>query len=426
MSKKITVALIIMSILTCMLFGACDSDGQSESSAPAEQKDVSYKVAVKDPLGNPITAGVIVHFVKDGQNVAMQPVNEQGEAVKTLKSDNYTVEIKFTDEKASYHVEGDLALTAEKLETEAIVSKKITVEAVELSAGEGTYDAYRVEEGCTYVKLDKANRNYFLFAPKNAGLYEFAVYGNENAAIGYYGAPHFVQNANSAEVNDNKFRISVSAGMIGSGDGGTATYVIGIDLNEGGKDDCVLTIERVGDAIKTIEDEPWTIYKTTSDLKEYDLPEGATLGEFDLTASTDAYNVVFNENDGFYHLNDANGPLVLVRLAEDCEYIACFKTILDRSGVSKYFYDEDGNFVKRESYSECLLEYIECVDLNEGVYPLTEDLKYIIQQRGEYVGWWNSESATYLFKDMDGNNLTDINNEIAWLLMCCYIESGDK
>jgi hypothetical protein len=187
-----------------------------------------------------------------------------------------------------------------------------------------------------------------------------------------------------------------------------------------------LTIKRVGDPIKTIEDEPWTIYETTADLKEYTLPEGATLGEFDLTSSTDAYNIVFNEDDGFYHLGSANGPLVLVRLAEDCEYIACFKTILDRSGVSRYFFDDDGKFVKKESYSESLLEYIACVDENEGVYPLTEDLKYIIQQRGEYVGWWDPESATYLFKDMDGNNLTDINNEIAWLLMCCYIENGGK
>ncbi len=426
MSKKITVALIIMSILSCMLFGACGSGNESESSAPAEQKDLSYKVTVKDAFGDPVKSGVIVHFVKDGQMVAMQPINDQGEAVKTLKADNYTVDIKFTDEKASYHIDGDLSLTAERTEAEAVISKNITTEPNVLSLGEESFDAYFVEDGCTYVKLKKDVRNYFLFVPKSAGVYEFAIYGNDKTAIGYYGAPHFVQANNVAEVTDNKFRISVAAGMIGSGDGGTSTFVLGIDLLENGGEDCVLTIKRVGDPIKTIEDEPWTIYKTTVELNAYSLPEGAALGEFDLTASTDTYNLVFNEEDGFYHLDSANGPLVLVRLAEDCEYIACFQTILDRSGVSKYFYDENGEFVKRENYSECLLEYIECVDENEGVYPLTEDLKYIIQQRGDYAGWWDSESATYLFKDMDGNNLTDINNEIAWLLMCCYIENGGK
>ena len=426
MSKKITVLLIIMSILSCMLFGACDSGNTSESSTPSEQKDVSYKVTVKDALGEAVNSGVIVHFTKDGATVAMQPVNEQGEAVKTLKSDDYTATLAFTDEKASYYIEGDLALTATRTEAEAVIAKKITSEPIDLSANGGTYDAFAVEEGCTYTSLDKANRSYFLFVPKNAGLYEFAVYGNEKTAIGYYGAPHFVQSNNVAEVTDNKFQISVSASMIGSGDSGTSTFVIGIDLLDSGKNDCVLTVKRVGDPIKTIEDEPWTIYETTADLKEYTLPEGATLGEFDLTSSTDAYNIVFNEDDGFYHLDSANGPLVLVRLAEDCEYIACFKTILDRSGVSQYFFDDDGKFVKKESYSESLLEYIACVDENEGVYPLTEDLKYIIQQRGEYVGWWDPESASYLFKDMDGNNQTDINNEIAWLLMCCYIENGGK
>ena len=144
--------------------------------------------------------------------------------------------------------------------------------------------------------------------------------------------------------------------------------------------------------------------------------------EFDLTAKTDAYTLVLNEDDGFYHLGDKNGPLVLMRLAEDCDYIACFETILDRSGVSRYFYDENGNFTEKVSYSECLLEYIEYVDAVEGVYPLTEDLKHIVTQRGEYVGWWNTESNGYLFKDANGYNDLTINTELAWLLMCCYME----
>ena len=210
--------------------------------------------------------------------------------------------------------------------------------------------------------------------------------------------------------------------MIGTGDTGTSTYVIGIDLENADNKECILCIERTGDYQKTIEDEPWTIYKKTVELAEYNLPEGAVIKEFDLTASTDTYNLVFNEEDGFYHLNTADGPLVLMRLAEDCDYIACFKTILDRSGVSRYFYDEDGNFTKRESYSECLLEYIEYVDAVEGVYPLTEDLKYIVTQRGEYVGWWDTENPGYIFKDGNGNNDLTINTELAWLLMCCYVE----
>ena len=207
--------------------------------------------------------------------------------------------------------------------------------------------------------------------------------------------------------------------MIGTGDGGTSVYVIGVDNASEG---CVIGIQRTGDPEKTIEDEPWTVYQATASLSKYSLPAGAKLGEFDLTAATDTYKMVLNEQDGFYHLKDANGPLVLVRLAEDCDYIACFKTMLDRSGVSKYFFDENESFVKKESYSECLLEYIKYVDEAEGVYPLTEDLKYIIQQRGDYVGWWDIEGSGYIFKDVNGNNDPEINAEIARLLMCCYLE----
>jgi hypothetical protein len=59
------------------------------------------------------------------------------------------------------------------------------------------------------------------------------------------------------------------------------------------------------------------------------------------------------------------------------------------------------------------------MDQKSGVYPLTQDLYYIIHQRGEYVGWWDSSSATYLFVDDNGNPVVGINEEIAWLFLCC-------
>ena len=142
----------------------------------------------------------------------------------------------------------------------------------------------------------------------------------------------------------------------------------------------------------------------------------------EITAS--GYNLVYNETDGFYHLNSADGPVVVVYLAKDPKnaYLPCFKNILDKSGVNKYFQDENGNYIKRESYSECLLEYIENADDAAGVYPMTEDLKYIIQSRGEYAGWWKSDSPNFIFKDSAGVPIAGLNTEIAWLFMCGYIE----
>lgn len=403
--RFISVLLIAVLTLTLFTLTAC---GKGE-------KD--YTVNVKDALGNPYTSGIVVKFMQGGKQVAMQSCNEQGAATKSLTNGKYDIVLQFADDEIEYYYDDNIKLTSRKNEVDVILAYKITSKPEILS---DEYEAYPVNLGCTYVEL-KEGRNYFLFTPTKEGNYEFSIPEGKNVTIGYYGAPHFVQENSAAEVKDNKFTINVKASMIGTNGTGTSTFVIGIDADKKAKD-CVLGINRLGDAIKTVDDEPWTVYQKTVELQDYKLPAGAEIKEFDLTASTDTYKMVLNEDDGYYHLNDANGPLVLVRLAEDSEYIASFKTMLDRSGVNKYFFDENEKFIKKESYSECLLEYIEYVDEDEGVYPLTEDLKYIIQQRGEYVGWWDIENVGYMFKDESGNNLTDINSEIAWLFMCCYIE----
>ena len=100
--------------------------------------------------------------------------------------------------------------------------------------------------------------------------------------------------------------------------------------------------------------------------------------------------------------------------------VKAFQTILEHSGVNKYFYDENGNFVKKEKYDDCLLKYFEVMDEKTGLYPLTEDLKYIIQSRGEYSGWFDTTKDLYLFKDENGNKVPGINEEISWLFFCCY------
>lgn len=407
--KFISFLLICVLTLSIFTLAAC---GKGERD---------YTVNLKDALGNPYTSGIVVKFMQGGKQVAMQSCNENGAATKSLTNGKYDVVLNFADDSVQYHYDTDIKLTSRKNEVDVVLAYKITSEPEKLYIGSDEIDAYAVGVGCTYVELKQNSRNYFLFTPTEAGNYEFSIPEGKNTTIGYYGAPHYVQENSAAEVKDNKFTINVKSSMIGTNGTGTSIFVIGVDAGKKAKD-CVLGINRLGDPIKTIEDEPWTIYQKTVELQDYKLPAGLEIKEFDLTASTDTYKMVLNENDGYYHLKDKNGPVVLVRLAEDNEYIACFKTMLDRSGVNKYFFDENEKFIKKESYSECLLEYIEYVDEDKGVYPLTEDLKYIIQQRGEYVGWWDVDSSSYMFKDADGNNMTDINTDIAWLFMCCYAE----
>lgn len=406
--KRIFALLLALAIVLSL--AACGGSG--DAPAANASGEIEYKVAVVDGTGAPYTSGVIVRFMKDGEQAAMQPVDGAGTAVKALPAGDYAVELMFTGNESEYHYDAEgLAVSASAPELTVTLTYTMSAEPVALMAQGVEKMAYPVADGSTYVTLTPGERNYFLYTPTVAGTFAFSS-DAEGAAIGYYGAPHFVQEASAAEVVNNSFSQSIRATMIGG-----AVLVIGIDA-DANTDSCVLTIQRTGDPEWSVEDEPWQVYEPTVDVKPYTLGAGS-IQEFDLTASTGTYNLVLG-GDGFYHLDSENGPLVLVRLTQDPKYLPCFKNILDRSGVNRYFFDDNGDFLKKETYDQCLLTYIECADEATGTYPLTEDLKYIIQQRGEYAGWWDL-NGSYLFVDENGVPVNGINAEIAWLFMCCYL-----
>lgn len=426
--KKITALLLaLVLILGLVACGEKEETPKTEAAAPAAAP--GYSVTVTDAFGNPCTDGIIVRFMQNGQQVSMQVVNENGNVTKELEDGEYTVELQFTDKNAAYYYDQtDLTMTAEKKALEIVLYNAISGEPAQINAlslatgAHKDHPAYGVSEGGTYVELIPGERNYFLFAPTRSGTYEFSVQGAE-AAIGYYGATHFVQEASAAEVVDNKFTTSIKDSMIGTGNTGTTIMVIGLDA---GADEtsAVLAIERIGDPQWDITDEPWQIYQATIDLQPYE-HKAKALGEFDLKAATDAYNLVLG-SDNYYHLDTADGPLVLVRLgkaAGEVKYLACFETILEHSGVNKYFYDEEGNFVKKESYDDCLLNYFKYMDEDTGLYPLTEDLKYIIQMRGDHYGWFEPNNPGHIFVDGNKQPIVGINYDIAWLFMCCYAKN---
>lgn len=416
--KKMT-ALILALLLSVAVLTGCGAQGGTETAGSSK---IAYKVTVTDAVGTPYTSGMVVKFMQNGQQAGMQIVNDQGEAVKELAKGEYTVELQFTDSEAAYTYDtSDLTLSEDKTELTIVLARSLSEETRDLVVGDKTHAAHYVYTGCTKVVLNEEGRTYFLYAPAEPGMYEFSVVGSD-AVIGYYGAPHFVQERSAMDVVDNKFTMSIRKSMIGDDNStGSFVMVIGLDAAQG---DTSLNIQRIGEPEWSVEDEPWIIYKATVAPTPYTLPDGAKLQKFDLKAPTDQYKLVLNEADGFYHLDSADGALILVRLGqtdEKTEYLDPFETILDRSGVSRYFFDSDGKFIKKESYSECLLEYIDNMDEDSGVYPLTEDLKYIIQQRGEHSGWWDPESSLYLFEDDNGMNIPGINHDIAWLFMCRYI-----
>ena len=418
MNAKKLISLVLAALLCASMLAACGEQSGGEET-DLNSNEAAYRVSVVDALGNAYTEGIIVSFTGSNGETAMQKVDEIGVAEKILAKDTYAVELMFTGDESAYHYDAQgLEVTADSTQLEVVLARCLSGESRTLYAQGKDCTGYYVETGCTYVTLEAGERNYYLFAPTMEGTYEISVIGDVEG-IGYYGAPHFVQAENVGDLVDNTITVSINEGMIGSGDTGTTVLVIGVDA--GAADSAVLTVARTGAHQWTIEDEPWIIYETTAKLAAYSLPEGAVLAEFDLTAS---YTLVYNEADGFYHLDSAEGPLVLVRLAEPSKYLDSFKTILDNTAIRRHFFDENGNFLKKEEYSNCVLEYLAYVDEDYGVYPLTEDLKYIIQQHGEYAGWYDRSSSQYLFVDANWVPLTGINEETSWLFACCYIENN--
>ena len=382
--------------------------------------DAEYTVTVTDALGNTYGKDTIVEFYDGDEKVGVQICDETGVAKKTLAKGTYTLKVSSTDKDVSYYHE-ETKVTGSKTKVEVVISNQLGETPEVLYVGGDEVDAYSVDAGCTNVELAEGKRSYFLFAPTQSGYYEFSIVTDAKAEVGYYGAPHFVQETSAAEVKDGKFAMNITESMIGTGNTGTTILVIGVDSDK--KTNGVLCINRVSDPQKTLEDLPWTIYEKTVELSAYTLPAGKNLVDFDITSST-KYNLVLNKNDGFYHLNNENGPLVVVYLTEDptLPYLPCFKNILDRSGISKYIFDENETCIEKISYSECLLEYIEYADPATGVYPLTEDLKTIILERGNYVGWWDSTSPGFIFNDTSGKPIPGLNAENAWLFMCAYVQ----
>lgn len=413
--KKIKALLLVMCMLLSLVSLAACQDGQGSTDNGTE---AAYKVKVVDGAGAPYTSGVIVRFLKGTEQVAMQKVDENGVAEKTLEKGDYTVELMFTDdaEKYYYDTEG-LTLSSEKTELEIVLYYTPSAESQTLSAQGKEYEAYRVSTGSTYVELTVGDRSYFLFSPTEAGTYKFSVSG-EGVQIGYYGAPHFVQEINVAEdLEDNAFTQSISADMIGTDGTGTATLVIGIDSESAAQ--CALTIERIGDPAWSLSDEPWTEYVCKNEIKSFtlDIKDGQKLTYVDIRGKTDDYNVVYNEADGYYHMNSADGPVIYLNLGKDAPNASLQVVIMGDGAaggapIRKYFFDENEEFVKKEDYTEILMDYFDNMDETYGVYPLNEDLVYIIENGCS--SWWDSESPNYIFDNC--------NPELGWLFACCYIE----
>ena len=379
-----------------------DPSESTDPSTPTEPEDKGYSVTVTDYNGNPKT-GVVVQFLKDGVPVTMMTVDSNGVASADLESGSYTVKLLFSGEEL-YYEEKNAVLTADQKHITLRLAAKISSEPKEAWFG----TVYDVGVGGVYVQMQANVVNYFVFTPTVAGNYLFTT-SDPDAVISFWNNTFTPADITaSTDYANNAFTRNVKESNIG-GD-----ILIGVT----GADDCILEITRIGDPILDETDFPLTVYEGTKDVTAFTLSEteGKTLTYVDLSSTS--VNLVLNSTDGYYHLNSADGPTVYVNLDTSAPYIS-MRAMLGLVGsagnsFNQHFY-EDGVLVRREDYVPLMTEYVNARDSKYGVYPLTEDLKYMFQQGGDYKGWWDVENPNYLFEDVP-----NLNVDIAWMFACCY------
>lgn len=114
-------------------------------------------------------------------------------------------------------------------------------------------------------------------------------------------------------------------------------------------------------------------------------------------------------DDGFYHLNSADGPILYADL--DDSRISIEEA--NSYGQLKHFEYEGEKLVKTVDYSLAMTSYIENMDKSTGLYPLTEDLMEVFSKVGTGNGWYGADGWV-------GGELED-----SWMFACCYQGEGN-
>ncbi len=110
-------------------------------------------------------------------------------------------------------------------------------------------------------------------------------------------------------------------------------------------------------------------------------------------------------DDGYYHLNDANGPILYANL-NDTSMLSLLEAY-SYGQLRAVFVDEETGDIYGIDFNDAFMEYYACSD--EGYYPLTEDIAAMFILVGASQGWY------------DENGWIG-DTEDAWMFACYYFE----
>jgi hypothetical protein len=270
-----------------------------------------------------------------------------------------------------------------------------------------------------YANLD-ASLTYalFFFNPSEGAIYKLYT-DSDKVEVGYYGGSFYVSETNTGEMDENGvMRITLLHTQVGN------TLVIGLKSTSSSVTECTLTIEKESDIGISNEELPWEQYQLSKTPQKTAEPKGSLhyvqitadiTNIFNPTGAVAEIQVYYNENDGFYHLSSVDGPILYVKINTKTVYHEALITIANVTNVGRYFYDENGNFLKKESYNDAIIAYGAVADTANGVVPLDNELIYILKNIGEN-GWYDMLSPNSIFADDE----VFVYAHNAWLFAVCY------
>ena len=338
-----------------------------------------------------------------------------GVITTSLASADYTVFLAFSGSTMYYE------------EKTAVLPKGTTELTIKVAPAvdESTYDTwgangfYYVGVGGTYVTLQSGVVNYFIFEPEEAGVYRFST-SDPDAIISYQNVRTYLTDLTKDTDYDSKtnsFTRNVKPSNIGG------NIAIGIK----GTTDCILEIIRISDPILDESDIEPVDYKPNLNPKDFKFDKTPKKFEYvDLTSDLSMADL-YKDSSGYYHLNSVDGPMLYMCLGWDtleAPYVSMYK-MLGVSGVGGTAFGKtfrENGTIRKESYVDCMIAYVNSVDKATGMYPLNDDLIYMIKNGGEGKGWWDPDNGNFLFKDENGNpNPAGLNTDIAWMFAVCYV-----
>ena len=386
----------------------CGETIKTETIPVLEPLKADYSVTVTDGSGAPV-ADVTVTFMSGDKKAGEGKTDKSGKVTVKLVEGDYAVSV---DAGSAYYAPDSVQLTVAEPSVEiVIVGYASNPEYVYPDEKTGVY---RVTLGSVRVPVEKGVRRFFFFSPSEGAIYKVYT-DSDKVEVGYYGGSFYVYNNNTGDIDENGvLTLEVLKSSVGS------TIVLGLDSTSSAVTECTLTIERYSDIGTIMEEIPYEMYEYKTPVKTGDVMGSLHYVQITKTLTGGArteIKVVYNEKDGFYHLNTAEGPVLYVRLKDKTIFQEALLTIVSTSNLGRYIYDADGNFVRKERYNEAIMAYAEAADRNYGVYPLNDDLMYILKGL-EDNGWYDPSSPNSIFAD----DMVAVEPVNGWLFACVYFD----